>query len=138
MKLEEQRKSAAAAAAAEAAASSAKPNQVKIRRKTKVELTDSLIREQLGRFGTILFIHISSNGKSAIVEFASAQSLKALQAGCPSNFGVEILSINESSTTSTETEPAQNTDPSVPKDHQDYEDFVFAQMFAAANKSNTS
>lgn len=132
MKLEEQRKTAAAAAA-----SVAEANRVKIRRKTKIELTDSLIREQLGQFGTILFILISRNCKSAVVEFASAQSLTALQANCPSNFEVEILSINQSAAkSSTEAEQSKGLDTTVPKDHQDYEDFVFAQMFAAESKDS--
>ena len=127
MKLDEQRKSGLFAN------NSTESNRVKIRRKTKIELTESLLRQQFSPFGKILFVIVSKNGKSAVLEFEHSKSLQALEVGCPSNFEAEILSIsrpsNEAQSKGVEQKASEEAHSTIGnEEHDDYEAFVFKQL----------
>lgn len=133
MKLEEQRKSAATTVQ-----DLTESNRVKIRRKSKIVLTEFLLRQQFSQFGKILFMIVSKNGKSAVLEYEQAQSLRALQADCPTNFEAEILSINGSNSPNGQIPPSvdppskvNSSNSNVEQSHEDYEDFVFRQLLQA-------
>lgn len=130
MKLEEQRKNTVTAVK-----DLTESNRVKIRRKTKIVLTESLLRQHFSQFGKILFMIVSKNGKSAVLEYEQAQSLRALQADCPTNFEAEILSINGSNSPNEQIPPSEDPpsqcNSNVEQSHEDYEDFVFRQLLQA-------
>ena len=131
MKREEQRKNGLLASNATESS-----NLVKIKRKTKIELTESLLRQQFSQFGNILFVIVSKNGKSAVLEFENNKSLKALEAGCPSQFEVDILSTNRTSSAANESMGDESKEDKVQatipiEDHDDYEAFVFQQILQA-------
>lgn len=121
---------------------STETNRVKIRRKVKIDLTESLLRKELSSFGEILFIIIAKNGKSAIVEYANYDSIIHLKNNCPKKFEVEILSKNtkqvEKHKTATNLSKVDEIPMKIEGSHEDYEDFVFRQMLQADanNRSN--
>lgn len=125
--------------------SSTSSNRVKIKRKGKKTLDEDLIHETFSKFGKILFVIVSKNNRSAIVEFGTYDAIKLIAINCPSSFEFEIISVNKTAplttVTSSEskqpiskvvsnTEPiGETTKPTVIEDSQDdYEDYVLRRL----------
>lgn len=98
-----------------------------------------MINECFDKFGKILFVIISKNKKSAIIEFENYDSIKLIAINCPSAFDFEIISVNKNTnnndnnvamkTMQNKTEKIEETTPTVIEDNQDeYEDYVLRRL----------
>ena len=115
--------------------SNVESNRVKVKRKTKIDLTEQLLKQEFSKYGKIITLIVSRNRKTAILEYESSQSLTNLRVNCPKNFEVKILGIKQKLNESQLNEnPSAKILSSMGNNHEDFEDFVLRQLQEAENK----